>query len=73
MAVTDQKHGPDLLTHQSVTVTDDPPCSPRQVASQPRRDDTVSAPPRLLLSAENRCDNDRNNIIERQGPQATVP
>ena len=74
MVATDQKHGPDPLTHQSVTVTDDPPHSPRQVAMDPDETTPASAPLRHPVSeSENRCDDDRNNIIEQQGPQATVP
>ena len=79
MAATDQKNGPDPLTHRSVTVTDDPPRSraERQTDPPTRRPllrlSCVSASPPPVSESENRCDDDRNNIIEQQGPQATVP
>jgi hypothetical protein len=74
MAATDQKNGPDPLTHRSVTVTDDPPRSPRRAATDPDETTPASAPLRLLYQNQKiGATNDRNNIIERQGPQATVP
>ena len=43
IAATDQKDGPDPLTHRSVTVTDDPlALAERQI--RPRRDVPVPAP-----------------------------
>ena len=77
MAATDQKHGPDPLTHRSVTVTDDPSSlvpSSKRTPTRTTPPAPASAPLRHPVSeSENRCDDDRSNIIERQGPQATVP
>jgi len=63
MAATDQKQGPDPLTHRSVTVTDPPDLSPPSI--QPRRGRPwplarLCAPPASNSSAD-----DGKSSIER--------